>query len=83
MTMRPNALFAVTTIAVGRRSAPHSTDTAVAVTPGAVWFVTSTGELVRVDPGTNRVVRRVPLGEAAQALAIAPDGSVWVAAEQP
>src|SRR5438552_19099921 len=35
-----------------------TSDIAVAVQAGAVWFVTTTDQLVRVDAGTNKVVRR-------------------------
>ena len=58
-----------------------TSDIAVAVQAGAVWFVTTTDQLVRVDAGTNKVVRRIHLGEAARALAIGPDGNVWVVAQ--
>jgi streptogramin lyase len=65
----------VATIAVG--AAP----TQVTVAAGAVWVGGwSTGKLVRVDPATNRVVARIPVGRPQESpIAIAATAqAVWV-----
>jgi ABC-type branched-subunit amino acid transport system substrate-binding protein/DNA-binding beta-propeller fold protein YncE/predicted Ser/Thr protein kinase len=41
-------------------------------------MVTTTGRLVRIDPGTNRVVDSIPVGDDPIAVAVARD-KVWVA----
>jgi hypothetical protein len=65
----------VATIAVGGASSQ------VAVAAGAVWVGGwDTGKLVRVDPATNRVVARIPVGRPQESpIAIAATaGAVWV-----
>jgi DNA-binding beta-propeller fold protein YncE len=55
--------------------------TQVAVGAGGVWVgVWATGKLVRIDPASNRVVARIPVGrpqESPIAIAVA-DRAVWV-----
>lgn len=51
----------------------------MAVSDDAVWVTSRAGnELVRVDPATNAVVARVPVGTFPVWPALAPDGTVWV-----
>ena len=54
----------------------------VVATPGAIWLANQTpDELVGVDPGSDQVIVRVPLG--ATPSSIATDGSsVWLAGNQ-
>jgi streptogramin lyase len=52
---------------------------AVAVGDGSVWVVTSRGNLLRVDPFTLNVVRRVPMSKERPTLVAAGLGSVWTA----
>ena len=50
----------------------------IAAGAGAVWVATFwTKELVRIDPETRRVVRRIPIGKGPLAVAVGA-GSVWV-----
>jgi DNA-binding SARP family transcriptional activator/DNA-binding beta-propeller fold protein YncE len=50
----------------------------IAAGAGAVWVATFwTKELVRIDPETRRVVRRIPIGDGPLAVAVGA-GSVWV-----
>lgn len=51
---------------------------AVAIGFGSVWVADDRGGLVRVDPGTNRVVARIRLGGRASGAAVGY-GLVWVA----
>jgi YVTN family beta-propeller protein len=50
---------------------------AIAVGGGAVWVVSRSGELARINPGTGRV-KQVGVGVNASAIAVG-EGSVWVA----
>jgi streptogramin lyase len=50
----------------------------VAVGAGAVWFTTSEGSVLRVDPTTNRVAATIPVGTRAGAITTGDD-TVWVA----
>ena len=66
----------------------HEEDGSLAVGDGAVWVAawaaTSEGIVLRVDPETQRVAKRIPLGtliypaNALDAVAVG-DGAVWVA----
>jgi YVTN family beta-propeller protein len=50
----------------------------IAAGGGAIWVVTFwSQELVRIDPETRRVVRRIPVGEGPLAVAVG-GGAVWV-----
>jgi len=50
----------------------------VAVGEGAVWALTYTGTILRIDPATKKVLK-IPLASAASTGAIAVgDGAVWV-----
>jgi streptogramin lyase len=49
---------------------------------GSVWVaVYGTGRLIRIDPRSNRVVRRIPVARGICPLAIS-GGSVWVASDR-
>jgi YVTN family beta-propeller protein len=51
----------------------------IAVGEGAVWVASlMEGELIRVDPATDRVVARIPVGGEPESVAVTP-GAVWVA----
>ncbi len=50
----------------------------VAVTADAVWVSYGYGEIARVDPDGNRVVKRFPIGNDPSAVAVGA-GAVWVA----
>lgn len=53
---------------------------AMAVDATSVWITGSaTGELVQVDPSTNAVTNKVPVGAGPCGIAIGPDGRIWVA----
>jgi streptogramin lyase len=52
----------------------------VAFAAGAVWTIDERGSLLRVDPDTAAVTRRVPLGAAAPLATDAPGGSTLAAA---
>ncbi len=45
---------------------------------GAVWIATDSGMLVKIDPRTNRVVKRVRVGSGSCSLA-SGSGSLWIA----
>jgi ABC-type transport system substrate-binding protein/streptogramin lyase len=49
----------------------------VAYGDGALWSISSTGELSRVDPATGKEIARLGLGVEPSGLAVG-DGSVWV-----
>ena len=49
----------------------------VAYGEGALWSVSSTGELTRLDPATGKELARVGLGIKPSGLAVG-EGSVWV-----
>lgn len=50
----------------------------IAAGGGAIWVVTFwSRELVRIDPDTRRVLRRIPVGEGPLDVAV-EDGAVWV-----
>ena len=52
--------------------------TGIAVGEGAAWVAVSDGRaLVRIDLGSRRVDRRIPLGSSPGAVAVA-DRRVWV-----
>lgn len=50
----------------------------VAVASGSVWMANPGGYVVRVDPGSGKVVGRIPVGRNPAAIA-AGAGAVWVA----
>jgi DNA-binding beta-propeller fold protein YncE len=55
------------------------TPAAVAAGAGAIWVADVSGNAVlRVDPGTLRILARIPVGDSPVALAVGA-GSVWVA----
>ena len=60
------------------RTVPARDTMRVAYGDGALWSVSSTGELTRVDPVTGIEVARIGLGIKPSGLAIG-EGSVWVA----
>lgn len=43
----------------------------------AVWWITSTGQVSRIDHGKR--AQPVSAGEGGTGIAVAPDGSAWVA----
>lgn len=60
-----------------------------AATPGAVWIATGQGQLVRLDPATNRVVASIPVGEVGSGyggfnpVAVVSDGQrVWAVSDR-
>ena len=63
----------VDTIEVG------SSPVALAFVAGSIWVGTAEGTVTRVDPSTNRVEQRVPVGNGLRALA-GGFGSLWAAA---
>ena len=67
----------VVTIPVGDAPA------ALAAGAGALWAANSgDGTISRIDPASNRVVRRIDVGNVPAGLAFA-DGVVWVASQSP
>ena len=63
-----------------RHSCPPSPDPCgeLAAGNGAVWVALLTDNVVvRVDPRTNRVIARIPVGRQPQVIAVSP-GAVWV-----
>jgi hypothetical protein len=69
----------------GHRTANVQLDgpvTAVAVGLGAVWALDSSPTLYRLDPGTGRVVKRIPLDAIAAYNIWIGGGAVWVADDQ-
>jgi streptogramin lyase len=48
-----------------------------AVAAGSLWVATDRGMLVRIDPRTNRVVRRIPLARGACSVTAAA-GALWI-----
>jgi len=69
----PSAGKAVATIELGA-GVPEG----IAVGKRAVWVSSSTGELLLVDPDSNRVTQAYPIGNGPQGIAVGK-GSVWVA----
>jgi DNA-binding SARP family transcriptional activator/ABC-type transport system substrate-binding protein/streptogramin lyase len=59
------------------RATPVRDTVRVAYGEGALWSVSSTGELTRIDPATGKEVSRVGLGIRPAGLAVG-EGSVWV-----
>jgi DNA-binding SARP family transcriptional activator/ABC-type transport system substrate-binding protein len=59
------------------RAAPVRDTVRVAYGEGALWSISSTGELSRVDPNTGKEVARLGLGVEPSGLAVGA-GSVWV-----
>jgi YVTN family beta-propeller protein len=55
-----------------------SPPTSLAVGDGEVWVASATGTLSRVDPKT-RAITQIAVGSDPVAVAVATDGSVWVA----
>jgi YVTN family beta-propeller protein len=54
----------------------------LAIGAGSVWVTDDgAGQLVRVDPRTNRVVARIAAGQSPQGVAVG-EGGVWVASSQ-
>jgi streptogramin lyase len=60
------------------RAVPERDTVRVAYGAGALWSISSTGELTRIDPATREEVARLGLGVTPSGLAVG-DGSVWVA----
>ena len=52
---------------------------AVAVGEGSVWVVTSSGNLLRVDPKTLEIIHRIPMSAEQPMLLAVGAGSVWTA----
>src|SRR5262249_61875253 len=50
----------------------------IAVGKEGVWVTSSTGELLLIDPGSNRVTFAYPIGNGAEGVAVGA-GRVWVA----
>ena len=59
------------------RAAPVRDTVRVAYGEGALWSVSSTGELTRLDPATGKEVATIGLGIKPSGLAVG-EGSVWV-----
>ena len=59
---------------------PYGGARSVAVGEGAVWALSGTGKLQKVDPRTNEVVAAVALGDYPSDLAVA-GGYVWAAGQ--
>ena len=53
------------------------TPCAITVAYGSLWVITQSGKLDRVDPGTGRVLARIPVG-ATSYQAVATPGAIWV-----
>ena len=66
----------VDTLDLGRISLDH-----VIVALGSVWLTVGTegehGYLLRIDPRSDRIVARIPVGESPSGIAVSP-GAVWV-----
>ncbi|HEX2427071.1 MAG TPA: ABC transporter substrate-binding protein, partial [Gaiellaceae bacterium] len=60
------------------RAVPERDTVRVAYGAGALWSISSTGELTRIDPATGEEVARLGLGVTPSGLAVG-DGTVWVA----
>lgn len=43
-----------------------------------LWIQANTGDLVRFDPGTRRVLAHLEVGRTLATGAVAPDGTIWV-----
>lgn len=58
---------------------PFSGLSGIVAGDGGVWVsLASHDEVVRIDPATDAIVARIPVGEAPAGIAVSP-GSVWVA----
>jgi PAS domain-containing protein len=74
LKLDPRGSRVVATVDVG------TTNSDVAFAAGAVWSVDERGSLVRVDPDSAEVTRRVPLGAGAALPTDPPSGAVLAAA---
>jgi hypothetical protein len=54
------------------------TPTGVSIGSGSVWAVTSTNELVRIDPGAHAVTGRLPFPAGGPRVAVGAEG-IWLA----
>ena len=58
---------------------PYSLVSGIAAGEGGVWVsLLGHDEVARIDPATDKIVARIPVGEAPAGIALTP-GSVWVA----
>jgi virginiamycin B lyase len=53
------------------------TPCAITAAYGSLWVITQSGKLDRVNPGTGRVVARIPVGDTSYQ-ALATPGAIWV-----
>jgi DNA-binding SARP family transcriptional activator len=51
----------------------------IATGAGSVWVLTSAGTLLRIDPETAHIVKRIPLAAKQPAYVAVGDGAVWTA----
>ena len=69
----------VARLALGRRVAIAADREAVwALRWGGRFFRTPSGPLFRIDPATNRITRRIPLGDDVAFGVLTGEGDVWV-----
>ena len=55
---------------------------AIAFGAGAVWVASSDGTVARIDPGTRRVVKTIPVGNVPSGIVVA-GGLAWVTVQAP
>jgi YVTN family beta-propeller protein len=72
------ATYEVTAVVIPTNVRQSFEPTADAVGGDAVWIASNDGTVVRIDPGTDRVVAKIKLGSDAEDVAFGA-GSVWVA----
>jgi DNA-binding SARP family transcriptional activator/streptogramin lyase len=66
-------------LAIGERAGYGQSPFGLTVGPDAVWAtLPETGTVVRIDPRTNKVVKRIRLGFKPHGIVVGPD-AVWVA----
>ena len=69
-------------LAAGPEAFGESTTNPVAVGQGAIWVGRGVGEIARVDPKSDAVVAKIPVGNGPVAIAAgAGAGGVWIADE--
>jgi virginiamycin B lyase len=81
----PSSRQTLATITVGDPAkAPYGDPVAVVATTDSVWATSvATSEIVRIDPGTNQIVERIPLGKVDDRdfvinVMVGDDHNMWV-----
>jgi len=81
----PSSRQTLATITVGDPAkAPYGDPVAVVATTDSVWVTSvATSEIVRIDPGTNQIVERIPLGKVDDQnfvinVMVGDDHNMWV-----